>query len=90
MKWILWYPQVTSDVGLSFDAHNVDAKLLVSYVDSNHGGDLEEVYLGVQFHIGGFVSWRSRKQKYMSQSFVEVEYAVATERLRRQFGCAKS
>ncbi len=53
MKWILRYPQVTSNVGVSFDAHSVDAKLLVSYVDSNHGGDLEEVYLEVQFH-----AWR--------------------------------
>ncbi len=55
MKWILRYPQVTSDVGLPFDTHNVDAKLLVSYVDSNHGGDLEEVYLGVQFHLGRWI-----------------------------------
>ncbi len=50
MKWILSCPQGTSDVGLLFDAHSDDAKLLSGYVDSNCGEDLEEVYLGVQFH----------------------------------------
>jgi hypothetical protein len=50
VKWILSCPQGTSDVGLLFDAHSDDAKLLSGYVDSNCGEDLEEVYLGVQFH----------------------------------------
>jgi hypothetical protein len=82
VKWILRYLQGTSDVGLLFDAHGENARSLVGYVDSDYGGDLDErkSTSGYTYTFaGGCVSWRSTKQKCISQSSTEAEYVAAAE-----------
>ena len=82
VKWILRYLQGTSTVGLLFDAHSEDAQVLLGYVDSDYGGDLDErkSTSGYTFTLaGGCVSWRSTKQKCISQSSTEAEYVAAAE-----------
>ncbi|CAM6086082.1 unnamed protein product [Calypogeia fissa] len=82
VKWILRYLKGTSDVGLLFDAQGDSARSIIGYVDSDYGGDLDhrKSTSGYTFTLaGGCVSWRSTKQKCISQSSTEAEYVAAAE-----------
>ncbi|CAM6082590.1 unnamed protein product [Calypogeia fissa] len=82
VKWILRYLQGTSKVGLLFDAQSNNAMSLVGYVDSDYGGDLDNRKSTSRYTFtlaGGCVSWRSTKQKCISQSSTEAEYVAAAE-----------
>ncbi|CAM6117598.1 unnamed protein product [Calypogeia fissa] len=82
VKWILRYLKGTSYVGLLFDAQGDSARSIIGYVDSDYGGDLDhrKSTSGYTFTLaGGCVSWRSTKQKCISQSFTEAEYVAAAE-----------
>ncbi|CAM6085559.1 unnamed protein product [Calypogeia fissa] len=86
VKWILWYLKGTSDVGLLFDAQGDSARSIIGYVDSDYGGDLDHKKFtsGYTFTLaGGCVTWRSTKQKCISQSSTEPEY-VATEEATKE------
>ncbi|CAM6099455.1 unnamed protein product [Calypogeia fissa] len=82
VKWILRYLKGTSDVGLLFDAQEDSARLIIGYVDFDYEGDLDhrKSTSGYTFPLaGGCVSWRSTKQRCISQSSTEVEYVAATK-----------
>ncbi|CAM6098705.1 unnamed protein product [Calypogeia fissa] len=86
VKWILWFLWGTSDVGLLFDAQEDNARSVIGYVDSDYGGDLDhnlKSTSGYTFTLAsGCVSWRSTKQKCISQSFTKTKYVVAIETMK--------
>ncbi|CAM6094111.1 unnamed protein product [Calypogeia fissa] len=99
IKWILRYLRGTLDVDLLFDAQGDSARLLIGYVDSDYGGDLDhrKSTSGYTFTLaGGCVSWRSTKQKCISQSSTKAEYVVAMKeaiwlnKLARDLGILQS
>ncbi|CAM6103364.1 unnamed protein product [Calypogeia fissa] len=82
IKWILRYLRGTSKISLLFDAQGDSARSVIDYVDFDYGGDLDHRKSTSSYTFtlaGGCVSWRSTKQKCISQSCTEAEYVIAVE-----------
>ena len=65
-----------------FDVHSNNVMSLVGYVDSDYDGDLDQRKSTTRYTFtlaGGCVSWRSMKQKCISQSSTEAEYMATAE-----------
>ena len=79
MKWILRYLRESSDECLYFGASN---PILKDYTDSDMAGDLDnrKSTAGYLFTFSvGAISWKSKLQKCVALSTIEVEYIAATK-----------
>lgn len=82
VKWILRYLKGTSDLGLIFDTSKASSEIIIGYVDSDYGGDLDhrKSLSSYIFTVCGCaVSWKSSLQSVAALSTTEAEYIAATE-----------
>lgn len=82
VKWILRYLKGTSDLGLLFDSAKSDDIGVVSFVDSDYGGDVDKrrSFSRYLFTLcGSAISWKSSLQSVIALSTTEAEYIASTE-----------
>ncbi|GKV22644.1 hypothetical protein SLEP1_g32496 [Rubroshorea leprosula] len=85
VKWILWYLQGTTDVGLVYDRSANPSGNVVGFVDSDFAGDLDKrrSTTGYVFTLSGCaISWKATLQSTVALSTTEAEYMAITEAVK--------
>ncbi|XP_046142324.1 secreted RxLR effector protein 161-like [Osmia bicornis bicornis] len=82
-KRVIRYLKATSNYTISYRRDN---EKLIAYSDSDWGGDVDDRRSctgNLLILAGGPVSWKSKKQKSVSLSTMEAEYAALAKELKR-------